>query len=83
MIGALDVQKVGRTAVPLKVGQHELNIDWIVRHTTMKDWDGCMYELGATAAMELAGQWNSEHGLFANGRKPRGKINTKAAETAS
>jgi hypothetical protein len=75
VISATEVQRVGRTAQPHAVRDGlVLDIDWIVRHTTMRDWDGAMFELGATAAMELANQFNLQHGLIINGTKPRARI---------
>jgi hypothetical protein len=80
MVSAIEVQHVARTGKSLTVGADAvLDIDYVIRHTTSNEWDGALYELGATAAMQLANQFNVEKGLIANGqRRPR---LTKARKT--
>lgn len=64
MITAKQVREVARTARPCQVGPDlEMTIDYVVKHTTGPDWDGDLYQLGDTAATELAAQFNTEHGL--------------------
>lgn len=65
MITPEQVREVGRTARPCAVGGVQMDINYVVKHTTRGDWHGDLYELGDTAAAELAAQFNAEHGLTA------------------
>lgn len=72
MITAIEVQRVARTAQPHTAAPGVvLDIDYVIKHTDSSEWDGDLYELGATAAMQLANQFNVDFGLIANGRRPR------------
>lgn len=81
MIVAVEVQHVARTGQPFQVNPDlVLDIDYVIRHTTSDEWDGALYELGATAAMQVANQFNTTHGLIANGRRPRPRLTKPTRE---
>lgn len=64
MITPQQVREVARTARPQLVASDlEMTIDYVVKYTTVDDWDGALYQLGDTAAAELAAKFNAEHGL--------------------
>lgn len=78
IVTPIDVQRVARTAQPYKVRDNVvLDIDYVVKRTQSHEWDGALYQLGATAAMQLADQFNLENNLIANSRKSKAAVSAK------
>ena len=62
MITVREVQRVAFTAQPYTGPTGAtLTIDDVVKLTTPNDWDGALYQLGDTAAQEIARQFNDTH----------------------